>query len=275
MKTRVMGAGLVGLLACGGAFADPISEQETSQHTYPVSSSPPRLYVRNIWGNVTIRAGNDREIRVTISERRSATTQESFERSKELIRLEVDAKRDGVSMIVRDSYGTGMRTDICRGCRVDYQLEISVPPDAQVNVGTVTDGRIEVTGIRGLVNASNVNGPVEATDLSNCAKIESVNGALDLQFSRAPSEDCTIETINGEITVGLPANTGLDAILGIGRGDLASDFDLEPMMLTLKLEEEDRHAYPIVQPGGVRLGAGGPTFTLVSLNGDVRIRKNE
>jgi len=275
MKTRVSGIGLVAMLVCGGAFAAPISEQETSRHTYPVSSSPPHLYVRNIWGSVNVRAGNAGEIGVTINERRMATTQESFERSKELIRLEVDARRDGVSMIVRDSHGTGAFTDTCRGCRVDYQLEISVPPDTQVDVSTVTDGRVELTGVRGLVHASNVNGPVVATDLSDCAKIESVNGALDLQFSRAPSDDCTIETINGDIAIGLPADTGLNAILSIDRGNLESDFDVEPVMLPVKLEEADRHAYPIVRPAGVRLGVGGPTFVFASLNGDVRIRKNE
>jgi hypothetical protein len=269
---------LVALFAGGGAFAAPISEEKTSQHTYAVSSPTPRLYVRNTWGNVTVRAGNAREITVTLHEHRTAATQESFERSKEFIRLNVEASGDAVSMIVGQPYGTGVRTDMCRGCRVDYQFEISVPPDTRVDIGTVTDGRVEVTGIRGLVNASNVNGPVAATDLSNCAKIASVNGALDVQFARAPGEDCTIETLNGEITVGLPAGTGLNAILSINHGDVESDFDVEPMMLPAKVEKEvrdDRYGYRTVQSAGVRLGAGGPTFTFASLNGDVRIRKKE
>jgi hypothetical protein len=278
MKTKVASIGLVALLFCVGAFAAPINEEKTSQHTYPLSSPTPRLYVRNIWGNVIVRAGNAREIRVTLNERRTASTQESFERSKELIRLEVETSGESVSMIVGGLYDTEMRTEMCRGCRVDYQFEISAPPDAQVDVGTVTDGRIEVTGIRGLVLANNVNGPVAATDLGNCAKIASVNGALDVQFARAPDDDCTIETINGEINVGLPAGTGLNAILSINRGELESDFDVEPTMLPAKMENQerdDRFGYRIVQPAGVRLGAGGPTFTFASLNGNVRIRKNE
>jgi hypothetical protein len=87
-----------------------------------------------------------------------------------------------------------------------------------------------------------------------------------------------IETINGEITVGLPAGTGLNAILSINHGGIESHFDVEPMMLPVKMKEEereDRYDYRIVQPAGMRLGAGGPTFTFASLNGDVRIRKNE
>jgi hypothetical protein len=274
----VSSVGLVALLVCGGSFADPINEQKTSQHTYPVSSPTPRLFVRNIWGNVTVRVGDAREIAVTVNEHRTAPTQALLERSKEHIRLDIEASGDGVSMIVGDPDRTNGRIDLCRGCRVDYQFEISVPLDTQIDIGTVTDGRVEVAGIRGLVNASNVNGPVAATDLSNCAKIESVNGALDVQFARAPAEDCTLETINGRITVGLPPDTGLNAILSVNHGDIESDFDVEPMTLPMKLKKQDsdhRYSYRIVRPVGVRLGAGGPTFTFASLNGDVRILKNK
>jgi hypothetical protein len=55
-------------------------------------------------------------------------------------------------------------------------------------------------------------------------------------------------------------------------------FDVEPVTLPVKLERQehdDRYGYRIEQPVGVRLGAGGPTFTFASLNGDVRIRKNK
>jgi hypothetical protein len=52
-----------------------------------------------------------------------------------------------------------------------------------------------------------------------------VNGALDIQFARAPGADCTIETINGEMTVGLPSGTGLNAILSVNHGGIESDFD--------------------------------------------------
>jgi hypothetical protein len=278
MKTNVSSIGAIAALMSSVSLAAPISEQKTSQHTYPVSSSTPRLFVRNIWGNVTVRAGNAREITVTLTELRTAPTQASFERSKELIRLEVEASGDGVSMVVRDPHHRDGRAELCHDCRVDYQFEISAPPDAQIDVGTVTDGRVEVTGIGGPVSASNVNGPVAASGLSNCEKIESVNGALDVQFARAPRADCALETINGRITVGLPSDSGLDAILSIDHGDIESDFDVVPMTLPAtveKQEHDDRYGYRIVQQSGVRLGAGGPTFTFASLNGDVRIVKNQ
>jgi hypothetical protein len=278
MKLQLAGIGLLALLSSAGTAAEDISEQKTWQQSYPVSSSSPRLFVRNIWGNVTVRAGTAGEIAVTVNERRAAPTQELIEKTKTLIRLDVETSGDSVSMVVGNPDRTERRTDMCRGCRIEYQFELVVPAGTHIDVGTVTDGRVEVTGVHGLVNASNVNGPVRVRDLNECTSIESVNGALDVVFARAPSENCNLKTINGRITVGLPANAGLDALLSMGHGEVESDFDVEPMTLPAKVERQqhdDRIGYRLEQPAGIRLGAGGPTFTFASLNGDVRIVKNK
>lgn len=270
--------GMAVMFACGTSDAESVTEQKTWQQTYAVSSPAPRLYVRNIWGNVKVRAGTTREIAVTVDERRSAPTAALLEESKAHIRLAVEAHGDGVSMIVDNPNDFDERTDLCRGCRAEYQFEIAVPPGTQIDVGTVTDGRVDVSGVHGLVKASNVNGPVAVRDVNDCSNIESVNGSLDVVFARAPGENCNLKTINGEIRVGLPANTGLDAILSVTHGSIESDFDVEPIALPSKLdrrEEDRRHIYRFERPVGARVGAGGPTFTFASLNGDVRIFKNK
>jgi len=277
MKTQSSVA-WIAMLAATGCFADPVTEQKTWQETYAVSAAAPRLVVRNIWGNVTVRAGAAREITVTVDERRSAPTPELLEESKTRLKLDVEASGDGVSMIVENPNRTEQRTDVCRGCRLEYQFEIAVPPGTQLDVGTVTDGRVDIAGVRGLVKASNVNGPIAVRDVNECSAIESVNGSLDVEFARKPKQSCSIKTINGEITLGLPADAGLDAILSVAHGDIESDFNVEPIVLPVKLDKQardDGFSYRIEQPAGVRLGAGGPTFTFASLNGDVRILKNK
>jgi hypothetical protein len=57
-----------------------------------------------------------------------------------------------------------------------------------------------------------------------------------------------------------------------------SEFDLEPLALPAKIDqhkEEGRFVYHIEQAAGIRLGAGGPTFNIESLNGDLRIRQSK
>ncbi len=278
MNTKWSSVGVLALLACHVEAAEPVGEQHTWQQSYPMTSSSARLLVRNIWGNVTVRAGATRDIVVTAYERRSAPTQALLEESKEQVRLDVRADSGSVALVVGDPQRLAGRSDLCRGCRLDIQFEIAVPPGTQVDVGTVTDGRVDVTGVGGLINAHNVNGPVAVSNVNECTNIESVNGALDVTFARAPAEDCTIETINGTITVGLPANAGLDAVLSVTHGSVESEFEVQPIAVPTLRETQSsaaRFSHRIEQFAGVRLGGGGPTFTFASLNGDVRILKNK
>jgi len=275
MKTQANLAALA-LLALGTANAT-VSDQKTWSDTYPVTAPVPKLLIDNIWGNVRVRRGSAREIVVTISEKRSAPTQELFDLSKETIYLDVRADAAGVSLVVAKPESMGRR-DRCRNCRVEYQFEVTVPTGTDVDVSTVTDGGIDVAGTGGPVNASNVNGPVAARDLQDCAQIESVNGAVDVSFARSPSRDCSIKTINGDITLTVPGSAGLDAALSMMQGKVVSEFDLEPLALPAKVEqrnEDGRFIYHVAQAAGIRLGKGGPTFSIESLNGDLRIRKSQ
>jgi hypothetical protein len=270
--------GFLAMLALAENAAAAVTDQKTWSQSYPVSAAMPRLLIDNIWGNVRVRSGSTREIVVTVNEKRSAPTQELFDLSKETIYLDVQADAAGVSLIVAKPERMMGRRDRCRDCRVDYQFEVTVPTGTDVDVSTVTDGGIDVAGTGGPVNASNVNGPVAARDLQDCAQIESVNGAVDVSFARSPSRDCSIKTINGDITLTVPGSAGLDAALSMMQGKVVSEFDLEPLALPAKVEqrnEDGRFIYHIAQAAGIRLGKGGPTFSIESLNGDLRIRKRQ
>jgi hypothetical protein len=270
---------LTALLAADSSASAAVTDQKTWSQNFPVTVASPRLVVDNIWGNVRVRIGSAREIAVTVDEKRSAPTQELFELSKQTIFLDVQANSDGVSLVVgTPDDSLRPRVNRCRGCRVDYQFEVTVPPGTQIDVSTVTDGGIDVVGGGGPVKASNVNGPVAVKDLQDCTEIESVNGAVEVSFARAPSHDCTIKTINGDITLSVPGGTGLDAALSMMQGAVVSEFDLEPLALPAKVEqrkEDGRFVYHVEQAAGIRLGAGGPTFSIESLNGDLRIRKSK
>jgi hypothetical protein len=271
--------GFLALLALADNAAAAVTDQKTWSQSFPVSATAPRLLIDNIWGNVRVRIGTAREIAVTVDEKRSAPSQELFELSKQTIFLDIKADGDGVAMVVGKQDDTVRpRINRCRGCRVDYQFEVTVPPGTQIDVSTVTDGSIDVAGGGVAVSASNVNGPVAVKDLQDCAQIESVNGAVEVAFARAPSRDCSIKTINGDITLTVPGGTGLDAALSVMQGSVVSEFDLEPLALPAKIDqrkEEGRFVYHIEQAAGIRLGTGGPTFSIESLNGDLRIRQSK
>ena len=258
--------------------ASSVEEQNSWKDTYIVTTATPHLRISNIWGGVIVRTGKSGQITVSAVELRSAPDQERFDRSFESIRLDVNADASGVSLLVGDPDERWHRMNECRGCRLDIQFEVFVPPGAIIDVGTVMDGRVDIEGVTGSVTASNVNGPVKVDDIQECTSIESVNGKVDVGFATSPVSDCNIETINGDITLDVPDGTGLDIKLDLFNGDLSSQLTVGPLELPAMIEhtmENGHEQYRIQKFSGLRIGAGGPTYSISSMNGDVRIQKHQ
>jgi len=277
MKTCFSLVIVLALAASVANSAQPMTEEDAWTEVYAVDSPTPHLVVSNIWGSVRVRSGTTGEISMSVSEVRTASDDKYFQMSQERLKLNVEADSNGVSIVVGDREERWRRVERCRGCRVDYQFDILVPPGTTVDVGTVMDGLVDVAGITGVVSASNVNGPVSIDAIRDCNEISSVNGRVNIGFARAPLRDCSIETINGDITLDVPANTSLDVTMDLFNGDIESEFPVGPLALPATIEhvtEDGQNRYRIQQLSGIRIGAGGPTYTIASMNGDVRIQKN-
>jgi ribosomal protein S28E/S33 len=277
MKTTITALIALALSAGTSHAAGSIEEQKNWKDTYTVNTATPHLRISNIWGGVKVRTGESGQITVSAVELRSAPDQERFEQSFESIRLDVKTDAYGVSLLVGDPDERWHRMEQCRGCRLDIQFEVLVPPGATIDVGTVMDGRVDIEGVTGSVSASNVNGPVRVDDIRECTSIESVNGKVDVSFATSPVNDCTIETINGDITLSVPEGTGLDIRLDLFNGDLSSQLSAGPLDLPATIErtmENGHDQYRIQKFSGLRIGAGGPTYSISSINGDVRIEKH-
>ena len=255
-----------------------VTEESTWKETYTVTTASPRLVVRNIWGSVRVQTGAGGEITVSATELRSAPDRRRIELSRDVMSLEIDADANGVSLVVGDRDERWQRLNTCDGCRVDYQFAITVPPGTVLDVGTVLDGRVDIDGVSGMISASNVNGPVTIVGLTDCDEIQSVNGRIRLRYSRAPVQNCSIETINGDITLDVPTGTGLDMALDLFNGDIQSDFAVAAFSLPATVErvtDGGHKRYRIQQLSGIRIGAGGPVYSIASMNGDVRIQEHQ
>ena len=278
MKTIITTLSALILLSSAAQSSASVEEQNTWKETYAVETASPHLRISNIWGGVTVRAGESGQISVSAVEIRSAPDQQRFDHSFESIRLDIKADANGVTYRVGDPDERWHRMDECKGCRLDIQFEVLVPPGAIVDVGTVMDGRVDIEGVTGQVTASNVNGPVTVDDIRECASIESVNGKVDVGFATSPVSDCNIETINGDITLDIPEGTGMDVTLDLFNGDVTTQLLAGPLDLPATIEhttENGHDQYRIQKLSGMRIGAGGPTYSISSVNGDVRIQKHQ
>lgn len=260
----------------GTVAAKSVEKKGEWSERYALTTEVPTLEIHNIWGDVRVLPGPEGEITLKAVEHRSAPSQELFDRSLEVYGLDIQADEESVAVFVGSHRQSWHRNDPCRRCRVDYQFEVHVPPNTRVFASTVNDGRVEVSDIRGPINADNVNGPVTILNASACGSVESINGKVRLSFRVPPGSDCAIDTINGDIHLQVPDNSGLDIALDLGNGRMTSELPVDPVAIPARVEHRETgggHQYRIEQAAGIRLAGGGPVFSVKSMNGDFRIQK--
>src|SRR5438309_767113 len=121
--------------------------------------------------------------------------------------------------------------------------------------GTVAPGKaIEIKGVNGDVRASAGSGDVEVT---------AVNGEIVASLGRATWSDALeFRTVNGGITLDLPAGLSTEVRAKTVNGDIQTDFSL---MVTGRLG-----------PRSLRgtIGNGGRRLALETVNGSIRLRKS-
>lgn len=276
MNRIILAAGSLAWLANPSFAGERVEQRETWTESFPVTVTKPKLTIENIWGDVRVRPGDTGEIVVTITEQRSAPDQERFDRSLETLNLTTDSDENGVAFHVGNRDGHWHGRDLCRNCRVDYRFDVRVPADTQLDVSTVNDGEINISGIAGLFSAANVNGPITASGVHDCSDLNNVNGQVSIGFAAPPDQNCTIETVNGDITLTLPERSNFDLAMNLFNGRMLTELPVDPLALPARvehIESDGRNQYRIEQKAGLRFGAGGPQFTISSMNGDIRIQK--
>src|SRR6266699_1544587 len=108
-----------------------------------------------------------------------------------------------------------------------------------------------------------VNGEVEAANLASDVQAQTVNGSIVASMGRATWTDALdFRTVNGAITLDLPANLSTEVRASTVNGDIVTDF---PLMVTGRLGPRRLHG---------TIGSGGRRLALETVNGSIRLRKS-
>jgi len=198
-------------------------ESSRTERTISVVGAP-LLEVENLAGGVTVRAGQEGVVRLVAVERAAS--------GRLLDRVEVEVfHRDGV-IVIRSP----------RHLAVSVKLEITVPADTHLEVGTII-GNVDVRGLRGHVGVGNVLGGVLIDDVVGKVSVGSAVGPVidvhrasgpvhlsaaigDLYYQGTPVGDCTFTAGAGRIVLALPAELNAELDLMNGGGTIDVDWDV-------------------------------------------------
>ena len=153
-----------------------------------------------------------------------------------------------------------------------------VPRNASVELQTINDGEIIVSNLIGNLELYNTNGPITATNISGSVIAESVNETIDIGFASIdPDNASSMESLNGDLILGLPDGVGVTTRLDTSRGEIYSDFEVEVQPTESVVDRSEGKSGVSIHIESVivaDINGGGPTVRMKTLHGDINIRKD-
>jgi len=144
---------------------------------------------------------------------------------------------------------------------VEVNFEVRVPSGVHF-LGRTVNGGVEAIDLPADASAYTVNGSVRVS-ASGEARAETVNGSIRASMGRADGHDpLSFKTVNGGITVELPASVEADVHAETVNGGIETDFPL-----TVKGKWVGRRV-------DGQIGAGGRRLELETVNGSITLRKS-
>ena len=154
-----------------------------------------------------------------------------------------------------------------------------VPRGADLYLSTVNDGEIIVSNISGNLELSNINGPITATEISGSVIAESVNDTIDVTFVSIDDVNASsLESMNGDLLLRLPANVSVQLHLDNADGEIFSDFEVDVQASKPTIERNDDRGGVEVRIESIiiaSINGGGPVIRLKTLRGDIHILKSK
>lgn len=230
-------------IADGRAF----SASDVQVATRPLEAAG-RFSLENVNGGIHVDTWDQPQVRI------EATKRASNRAALERVQVEISGQGERVDVRTRQP----KRGFSWFGSAAAVEYHVTLPRDAQVRVESV-NGRIEVDGVKGALEAKTVNGAVAITGAAGRVAASTVNGGIRTSYAQ-PDADALhrFSTTNGRIDVSLPAGTGGGLEASTVNGRIRSD---------LALAHE--HAHPHSLKG--RLGDGRGGFELASVNGSISV----
>ncbi|MGH7644084.1 MAG: DUF4097 family beta strand repeat-containing protein [Gemmatimonadales bacterium] len=257
----VMTAGLAILAA---AAPRPAAAQDDFQWKGRVAAGR-TVEIKGVNGGITAMAATGAEVEVTARKR-------ARDDDPDEVKIEVIEHDGGVTVCA--VYPTPRRARRENRCEtgdhwssstddndVSVDFTVRIPAGLHLSAHTV-NGDVEALGLGGNVDAATVNGGVEVAT-TGWVEATTVNGSIRATLGRVdwPGE-LEFQTVNGGITLQLPATLNTEVRAQTVNGDLASD-------------------YPLTVSGrwGPRqlkgtIGTGGRELSLSTVNGGIKLRRS-
>jgi hypothetical protein len=259
------------IMATGAVTARPVSDTAGDFHWTGAVAPNAWVRIHNISGNVRIEPGTGNSVEITGHK----IVGHGADPSRVRIMLERSGPSNGDVTVcalwdATDSASCDSRFDVFHrhvhwgDNDNDVSVEFIVRLPKGVNIGAKTvNGDIAIRGATGEVESATVNGSVKGESLGGPVSAETVNGDVQITVATIVGQPhLDFRSVNGSLTVYLPAKLGAEVELTTVNGDLESDF---PLTMTGHLDPHREH--------GTIGGGGGVAVHAETVNGSIALRQ--
>jgi hypothetical protein len=270
-KMKVAGLVLLSLIIVTKSLAQSGSAE---QLTVPLSNpgKPYTLKVHLVEGSIKVVSYDGKDIIINVTprdgseEEGSKTAENGMKRISTSHGYEITAKEADNTITVNTSNPNKA-----------INLDLKIPQDVKLKLGTVNDGNIEVENVRGELEVNNVNDEIKLTNISGSVVANTVNGDVTVTFKMVdPKAPMAFSTLNGDVKVTLPADTKANLKLKSDMGDVFSDFDIDIDKTPSKVNKiTEPGMYKIKKDDWVygKINGGGPEMMMKNMQGDIYVKK--
>lgn len=289
---KIMGLLILSLIIGSNSFG-----QSTEQLTVPLSSpgKPYSLKIQLVTGSIKVASYDGKDILINATPRSDDDTKGSktngnfkvninFSKGGKDKEEESDFDKSGMKRIASSGGFEVTAKEADNNVTVNtgnpnktVDLDLKIPQDVKLKIGTVNDGEISVENVRGELEVSNVNEKITLDKVSGSVMANTINGDIVVTFSKVdPNAPMAFSTLNGDIKVTLPIDTKANLKLKSDNGEIFSDFDVVVDKTPGKVDKTSTPGmYKIKKDDWVygKINGGGAEMLMKNMQGDIYLKK--
>jgi hypothetical protein len=268
-----------------------VQDQETIRKSFPLAAAAGHrsLAVDIVFGSIEVTGTDGSEVQMVVNKKLRAETKEKLEVARKEVTLEITDQPDSLKLYVNGPFRCQC-DNCCDGCNrcngshwdhqgymVIWDFQLQVPRDIDLELRTVNSGHIQVANVTGAYIVRNVNGTIEMTNVAGSGTAHTVNGHVKVTFRDNPRESSSFVTVNGAVDLYFSRNLSADFRLKTFNGEIYTDFPVTALPAQAMREEHEgsKVVYRANRYTGARVGSGGPEIKIETLNGDIRLLEKQ
>jgi DUF4097 and DUF4098 domain-containing protein YvlB len=295
-----MKAILIGLMLCtqSAVFAQTFTEKISKELTFDKKGEN-TLIVANINGSVKVTGYEGDKILIELTRTIKGKTEERLEKGKREVQLGIQDLADTLILFTdglcsqfgragkknsgnwngsHGGWGYQWNNHDNKECRetYDYTFDyvIRVPRTINIAISTVNNGDVEVQNVLGSVKTNNVNGSIRITGVERETVAHTINGDVDITYTKNPVQPCKFYTLNGDINAwfqkGLAAELSFESFNGNFFTNVPK---LESMPIEVEKKQTDNGMKYKVNGNRFKVGTGGVRLDFETFNGNVYLKE--